>query len=162
LSVEQLSSIDAMNCFKATKEEVAKSRIENHHEHVQKAIEKFTAVKCEEVSAADLNAQQMNAGAQVATALNLLKTFLPKARDVDETVRIQHLIANVENGVIAFVARRLERMHKELSRGKLSQEQAQNEIFEMAKKYDAYFIANENLKRESESDPVIVLSESFS
>ena len=162
LSVEQLSSIDAMNCFKATKEEVAKPRIENHHEHVQKAIEKFTAVKQEEVSAADLNAQQMNAGAQVATALNLLKTFLPKARDVDETVRIQHLIANVENGVIAFVARRLERMHKELSRGKLSQEQTQNEIFEMAKKYDAYFIANENLKRESESDPEIVLSESFS
>ena len=161
-SSEQLSPIDAMNYFKATKEEPAKPRIENHHEHVQKAIEKFTAVKCEEVSAADLNAQQMNAGAQVATALNLLKTFLPKARDVDETIRIQHLIANVENGVIAFVARRLERMHKELSRGKLSQEQVQNEIFEMAKKYDAYFIANENLKRESESDPEIVLSESFS
>lgn len=160
-SSEQLSPIDAMNYFKATKEEPAKPRIENHHEHVQKAIEKFTAVKCEEVSAADLNAQQMNAGAQVATALNLLKTFLPKARDVDETIRIQHLIANVENGVIAFVARRLERMHKELSRGKLSQEQVQNEIFEMAKKYDAYFIANENLKRESESDPEIVLSESF-
>ncbi|MBR6122353.1 SWF/SNF helicase family protein, partial [Candidatus Saccharibacteria bacterium] len=161
-SSEQLSPIDAMNYFKAAKEEPSKARIENHHEHVQKAIEKFTAVKCEEVSAVDLNAPQMNAGAQVSIALNLLKTFLPKARDDDEKVRIHHLIANVENGVIAFVARRLERMHKDLGRGKLSQEQAQNEIFEMAKKYDAYFIANESLKRESESDPEIVLSESFS
>jgi superfamily II DNA/RNA helicase len=161
-SSEQLSPIDAMNYFKATKEEPAKPRIENHHEHVQKAIEKFTAVKCEEVSTAVLNAQQMNAGAQVTTAVNLLKTFLSKTQDDDEKIRIHHLIANVENGVIAFVARRLERMHKELSRGKLSQEQAQTEIFEMAKKYDAYFIANENLKRESESDPEIVLSESFS
>lgn len=161
-SSEQLSPIDAMNYFKAAKEEPSKARIESHHEHVQKAIEKFTAVKCEEVSAVDLNAPQMNAGAQVTTALNLLKTFLPKARDDDEKVRIHHLIANVENGVIAFVARRLERMHKDLGRGKLSQEQAQTEIFEMAKKYDAYFIASENLKRESESDPEIVLSESFS
>ena len=161
-SSEQLSPIDAMNYFKAAKEEPSKARIENHHEHVQKAIEKFTAVKYEEVSAVDLNVPQMKAGAQVTTALNLLKTFLPKARDDDEKVRIHHLIANVENGVIAFVARRLERMHKDLGRGKLSQEQAQNEIFEMAKKYDAYFIANESLKRESELDPEIVLSESFS
>ena len=86
---------------------------------------------------------------------------MPEARDADETIRMRHLMANVENGVIAFVARRLERMHKDLGRGKLNKEQVQTEIFEMAKKYDVYFIANENLKQENESEPEIVLSESF-
>ena len=161
-STEQLSSIEAMKFFKATKEEIAKPRIEDHHNHVQKAIEKFTEIKYEEFAASNLNAQQINAGAQISIALNLLNTFLPFAHNDEELLHIQHLKANVENGVIAFVARRLEKLHKELSRGKMSRDQVQNEIFEMAKKYDAYFIANESLKQESESEPEIVLSESFS
>lgn len=160
-STEQLSTIDALTYFKAEPEELTEPRIVNHHQHVQKAVDKFLAIKQEEASSADLNGLQLNAGAQVTTALNLLRTFLPEARDADETIRMQHLMANVENGVIAFVARRLERMHKDLGRGKLNKEQVQAEIFEMAKKYDVYFIANENLKQENESEPEIVLSESF-
>ena len=52
-------------------------------------------------------------------------------------------------------------MHRQMTRGTLTREDALNEIIEIAKKYNDYFLADEGLRNSLESEVDIILSESF-
>ena len=52
-------------------------------------------------------------------------------------------------------------MQKEMTRGKLKHDDALSQIIDMAKKYNAYYLSNEELKHETETEADIILSESF-
>lgn len=52
-------------------------------------------------------------------------------------------------------------MQKDLIRNKLKRDDALTEIIEIAKKYNAYYLSNEDLKRQKETEADIILSESF-
>ena len=62
---------------------------------------------------------------------------------------------------ITIIAKRLQRMTKEMKRGKLSHNDALSQIIDMAKKYNAYYLSAEDLKHETETEAQIILSESF-
>ena len=66
-----------------------------------------------------------------------------------------------ERGVITVIAKRLQRMQKEMQRGKLKRDEALSQIIEMAKKYNAYYLSAEEMKHETETEAQIILSESF-
>lgn len=160
----ELSVLDALSYFKAQQDEQKVERIAQHHDHVQKALAKFDATKLEEIQEQETNRQQRsNLGAQVATASNLLNSILAFVDDAETRTKIIQLKALAERGTITYIAKRLQRIQKDLqrtnSRVRMTLQDALPLIIEMANKYNLYF--RETQKAEEESEATIILSESF-
>ena len=164
-TAEELSVLDALKYFKASKEEKPVKRIEQHHKHINMALQKFHAIQDEELRNQE-NAQntQKSYGAQVTTAVSLLNLFIREIDDPDIRIKIGQLKTLTEQGVITYIPKRLQRIQKELTRNgknRLSPTDALAEIIDMAKKYSPYVIAQESKNNEQETDVEIILSESF-
>ena len=141
-------------------------RIKEHHQHVEKALVKFRAIRDTEIQQEETAREaQGNMGAQVSTAISLLTNFMREIDDNDLYLKVAQLKALAERGVITYIAKRLQRMQKDLRRvsGKtrMTHDEALAEIIEMAKKYAPYYMAEEALLNEKETDAEIILSESF-
>ena len=162
-SVEELSVIDALKYFKANTLEEKTERIEHHHNHVLKALDKFHQLRGEEQISQATQAQQAGSalGVQVGMATNLLNMFLPEIQDQSIYQQVVQLRILAERGVITIIAKRLQRMQKDMQRGKLHHDEALSQIIDMAKKYNAYYLNAEELKHETETEAQIILSESF-
>ncbi len=160
----ELSVLDALNYFKAKPEEQKVERIAQHHGHVDKALRKFEATKTDEIHEQESNRQQRtNLGAQVAIATNLLNSILGFVDDPETRIKIIQLKALAERGTITYIAKRLQRIQKELQRtnGKVRMtiHDALPQVIDMANKYNAYY--REAQKAEEETEASIILSESF-
>ncbi|MBO4612665.1 MAG: SNF2/RAD54 family helicase [Bacteroidaceae bacterium] len=161
----ELSVLDAFNYFKATPEEKPVARIEQHHEHVEKALNEFNKTKEQELHEEESNqSQRSNLGAQVTTAVSLLNSMLPHIDDGDTRLKIIQLKELAERGTITYIAKRLQRIQKDLqrqggSKAKLTFEDALKQVLDMANHYSTYY--RESQKAEEESAAVIILSESF-
>jgi superfamily II DNA/RNA helicase len=160
----ELSVLDALNYFKAKPEELKVERISQHHDHVDKALKKFETTKTEEIHEQESNHQQRtNLGAQVAIATNLLNNVLGFVDDSETRLKIIQLKSLAERGTITYIAKRLQRIQKELQRtnGKVRMtiHDALPQVIDMANKYNAYY--REAQKAEEETGAVIILSESF-
>ena len=160
----ELSVLDALNYFKAKPEEPKVERISQHHDHVDKALKKFETTKTEEIHEQESNHQQRtNLGAQVAIATNLLNNVLGFVDDSETRLKIIQLKSLAERGTITYIAKRLQRIQKELQRtnGKvrMTLHDALPQIIDMANKYNAYY--REAQKAEEETEATIILSESF-
>ena len=165
-NAEEISVLDALNYFKATREEQPVARIEDHHKHVEKALKKFRTIQDEEIQAQETSGEeQANMGAQVSTAINLLTNFMREIDDNDLYLKVAQLKTLAERGVITYIAKRLQRIQKDLRRtsgkARMTHDEALAEIIEMAKKYAPYYMAEESLLNEQETDAEIILSESF-
>jgi len=161
----ELSVLDALNYFKAQVEEKSVPRIVQHHEHVEKAVQQFKATKEQELHEEELNqGQRSNLGAQVTTAISLINSMLPHIEDDDTHLKLVQLKELAERGTITYIAKRLQRIQKDLqrqggSKAKLTFEDALKQVLEMANKYNTYY--RESQHAEEESAAVIILSESF-
>ena len=161
----EISVLDALNYFKAQPEEQRMKRIDQHHSHVMKALKVFRKSKEEELHQEESNQnQRSNLGAQVTTAVSLLNTMLPHIDDGDTRLKVMQLKQLVERGTITNIAKRLQRIQKDLqrqggSKAKMNFEDALKEVLDMANKYNAYY--RETQKEEEETDATIILSESF-
>jgi hypothetical protein len=161
----EISVLDALNYFKAQPEEQRMKRIDQHHSHVMKALKVFRKSKEEELHQEESNQnQRSNLGAQVTTAVSLLNTMLPHIDDGDTRLKVMQLKQLVERGTITNIAKRLQRIQKDLqrqggSKAKMNFEDALKEVLDMANKYNAYY--RETHKEEEETDATIILSESF-
>ena len=162
-SVKELSVVDSLKYFKAEFSEEKQERIANHHDHVMKALEMFKQLRGEEHIAEGALVQQVGSalGAQVNIATNLLNQFLTEIQDPLLYQQVVQLRTLAERGVITIIAKKLQRMQKDMLRGKLKHDEALSQIIEMAKKYNAYYLSAEELKRETETEGEIILSESF-
>ena len=162
-SVEELSVIDALKYFKANTLEEKTERIKHHHDHVLKALDEFHKLRGEEQISQATQAQQAGSalGAQVGMATNLLNMFLPEIQDQSIYQQVVQLRILAERGVITIIAKRLQRMQKDMQRGNLHHDEALSQIIDMAKKYNAYYLSTEELKHETETEAQIILSESF-
>ena len=165
--IDELSVLDAFKYFKAEPDEKPVPRLENHHEHVEKALNEFNRIKEQELHEEESNQnQRSNLGAQVTTAISLLNSILSKIIDDDETrQKIIQLKKLVERGTITLIAKRLQRIQKDLqrqgaSRAKLTFDDAKKQVLEMANKYNTYY--RESQRAEEETAAIIILSESFS
>lgn len=159
----ELSAVEALHFFKAAKNEKAVERIEGHHEHVGKALKAFKWAINQQVVNCDLDGatKQGGFGAQVMIAVSLLNTFLAEIQDVNVRQQIAQLQSLAKDGVITSIPKRLQRMSRLLRQGRLTHDDALNEIITMAKKYNDYFVTEEERKKYPESAPKIILSESF-
>ena len=161
----ELSVLDALKYFKATPEEKAVPRLEQHHEHVDKAINAFNKAKEQEIQEEEANQnQRSNLGAQVTIAVSLLNGMLPHIEDGDTRLKIIQLKELAERGTITYIAKRLQRIKKDLqrqggSKAKMTFEDALKQVLDMANKYNTYY--REMQHAEEESDATIILSESF-
>ena len=161
----ELSVLDALSYFKATPEEKAVPRIAQHHDHVDKAVKKFKAAKEEELQEEESNqGQRSNLGAQVTTAVSLINSMIPHIEDGDTRLKLVQLKELAERGTITYIAKRLQRIQKDLmrqggSKAKMTFDDALKQVLEMANHYSAYY--RDTQKAEEESDATIILSESF-
>ena len=165
-NAQEISVLDALNYFKATKDEKTVTRISNHHKHVEKALTKFRTIQDEEIRIQETSQKDLsNLGAQVSTAINLLNNFMNEIGDNDLYIKVAHLKTLVERGVITYIAKRLQRIQKNLRRtgGKvrMTHDEAFSEIITIAQKYAPYYIAEETMLNQQETDAEIILSESF-
>lgn len=165
-NAEAISVLDALNYFKAAKEEPSVARIDVHHQHVELALKKFRAMQDEEIQAQETSADDSgNMGAQVSTATNLLTKFMREIDDNDLYLKVAQLKVLAERGVITYIAKRLQRIQKDLRRtsgkARMTHDEALAEIIAMAQKYSPYYVAEESLLNEQETDAEIILSESF-
>lgn len=165
-SAEALSVLDALCYFKAAKEEPSVPRIGNHHKHVEMALKRFRSMQDEEIQAQETSAEDSgNMGAQVSTAINLLTNFMREIDDNDLYLKVAQLKVLAERGVITYIAKRLQRIQKDLRRtggkARMTHDEALAEIIAMAQKYSPYYMAEESLLNEQETDAEIILSESF-
>ena len=165
-NAEEISVLDALRYFKALPDEQPVERIKEHHQHVEKALVKFRAIRDTEIQQEETAREaQGNMGAQVSTAISLLTNFMREIDDNDLYLKVAQLKTLAERGVITYIAKRLQRMQKDLRRvsGKtrMTHDEALAEIIEMAKKYAPYYMAEEALLNEKETDAEIILSESF-
>lgn len=165
-NAQEISVLDALNYFKATKDEKPATRISNHHKHVEKALTKFRTIQDEEIRIQETSQKDLsNLGAQVSTAINLLNNFMNEIGDNDLYVKVTHLKTLVERGVITYIAKRLQRIQKNLRRtggkARMTHDEAFCEIITMAQKYAPYYIAEETMLNQQETDAEIILSESF-
>lgn len=162
---KELSVLDALKYFKALQSEHSVVRIQQHHTHVEKALEKFRNIQDEEIKQQESWKEDPGSrGAQVGTALNLLSNFMREIDDNDLYLKVAQLKVLAERGVITYISKRLQRIQKELKKSgkaRMSHDEALNEIIEMAKKYAPYYMAEEALLKAQESEAEIILSESF-
>ncbi len=161
----ELSVLDALNYFKANPEEKPVPRIEHHHEHVEKALQAFMATKEEELHEEESNqSQRSNLGAQVTTAVSLINSMLPHIEDGDIRLKLVQLKELAERGTITYIAKRLQRIQKDLqrqggSKAKMDFDEALKQVLDMANHYNAYY--RDTQQAEEESAATIILSESF-
>ena len=165
-NAQEISVLDALNYFKATKDEKPITRISNHHKHVEKALTKLRTIQDEEIRIQETSQKDLsNLGAQVSTAINLLNNFMNEIGDNDLYIKVAHLKTLVERGVITYIAKRLQRIQKNLRRtggkARMTHDEAFSEIITMAQKYAPYYIAEETMLNQQETDAEIILSESF-
>ena len=161
----ELSVLDALNYFKAKPDEAKVERLTQHHEHVDKALQSFKTAKEIELHEEEQNqSQRSNLGAQVTTAVSLINSMMPHIEDGDTRLKLVQLKELAERGTITYIAKRLQRIQKDLqrhggSKAKMTFEDALKQILEMANHYNAYY--RDTQHAEEESDAVIILSESF-
>ncbi len=165
-TAKELSVLDALKYFKASKEEQPVERIEQHHKHINMALQKFRAMRDEEMQAQETSQDtQATLGAQVSTAVSLLNNFIREIDDNELYLKVVQLKTLAERGVIIYIPKRLQRIQKDLRRtsgkSRMTHDEALAEIIEMAKKYSAYYMAQESQLNEQESNAEIILSESF-
>lgn len=165
-NAEEISVLDALKYFKATPDEKPAERIKEHYQHVEKALVKFRTIRDTEIQQEETSKEaQGNMGAQVTTAISLLTNFMREIDDNDLYLKVAQLKTLAERGVITYIAKRLQRIQKDLRRvsgkARMTHDEALAEIIEMAKKYAPYYMAEEALLNEKETDAEIILSESF-
>ena len=162
---KELSVIDALRYFKACPEEEPKPRISEHHIHVERALDAFCAKREEELKSQDNGMDDASGrGAQVSTAISLLSNFMRMIDDNDLYLKVSQLKSLAERGTITYISKRLQRIQKELKRSgttRMTHDEALAEIIQMAKRYAPYYVAEESLLTQKESDAQIILSESF-
>lgn len=164
-TASELSVLDALKYFKATPQEKAVARIAQHHDHVEKAVKSFHVAKVKEMQEEETNQnQRSNLGAQVTTAVSLINSMLPHVQDDEVYVKLVQLKKLTERGTITLIAKRLQRIQKDLmrqggSKAKMTFDEALKQVLMMADKYNAYY--RDTQKAEEESEPTIILSESF-
>jgi len=165
-NAEEISVLDALKYFKALADEQSEERIKEHHLHVEKALKEFRAIRDTEIQQEETAREdQGNMGVQVSTAISLLTNFMREIDDDDLYLKVAQLKTLVERGVITYIAKRLQRIQKDLRRisgkARITHDEALAEITEMAKKYAPYYVAEETLLNEKETETEIILSESF-
>ena len=165
-NAEEISVLDALKYFKASPDEQSVERIKEHHQHVEKSLDKFRAIRDTEIQQEETSKEaQGNMGVQVTTAISLLTNFMREIDDNDLYLKVAQLKTLAERGVITYIAKRLQRIQKDLRRtggkARMTHDEALAEIIEMAKKYAPYYMAEEALLNEKETDAEIILSESF-
>ncbi len=165
-NVKELSVLDTLKYFKATPEELAVERIEQHHNHVEKALRKFHTIQEEEIKNQEFGQDDPSSrGAQVSTALNLLSNFMREIDDSELYLKVAQLKTLAERGVITYISKRLQRIQKDLRRvsgkARMTHDEALNEIIQMANKYAPYYMAEAEMLKQIESEAEIILSESF-
>ena len=134
-NVKELSVLDALKYFKATPEELAVERIEQHHNHVEKALRKFHTIQEEEIKNQEFGQDDPSSrGAQVSTALNLLSNFMREIDDSELYLKVAQLKTLAERGVITYISKRLQRIQKDLRRvsgkARMTHDEALNEIIQ--------------------------------
>ena len=161
----QISSIEALKYFKAQADEQAVERIPRHFQHVHMALSKFDGdSQAEAMEQENAQSSSSSLSAQDHAALSLLDTLKSKESDPDMHSKMAKLRTLVERGTLIELNRELQRMQKSLrsrAGARMTQEQAMDRVRQLAVEYEVHYVDPSEARREQETKPEIILSESF-
>lgn len=153
----ELTPLEAIEFFEAKPEEEAVSRIEEHHEQVNRAREVFKSARqyeFQETSAVRAAGQHVN------SAKNLIRVLSGLIDDEPEIItKLERLSKMIEWGTITSLAVDLNRAEKKLTKQQITREECLALVINLAEKYNSYYL--DEVKQEDIVEPVIILSESF-
>jgi len=155
-NTEELSPLQAIDLFKAEKDEVRVPRIENHHKHVKRAEQ---TLKSTIQTAYNQQSSVTASGQQVKTAIAFINKHKVMIDDPEQLLRIGQLIKLVEWGTITHLAKQLNQLEKKAQKGLHNAQDYLKQIMVMANQYNTYFL-DEQEEKQLET-PCIILSESF-
>lgn len=160
-----ISSVDALKYFKAQADEQAVERIPQHFQHVETAMNLFKRES--QAEAMEQEAPQSPSSSLSArdhAALRLLDALMGRERDPDMHLKMAKLRSLVERGTLIELNRELQRIQKSLhSRAgmRMTLEQAMERVRQLAVEYEAHYVDPNEARQEQETEPEIILSESF-
>ncbi|MCD8297868.1 MAG: SNF2/RAD54 family helicase, partial [Prevotella sp.] len=165
-NAEELSVIDALKYFKADKDETSVKLIEQHYNHVEKALEKFNSIQDAEIQSQETrNTAKTSMGVQVNSAVSLLKDCIRAIDDKDLQLKVRQLKSLVERGVLEDNAIRLQRINKKYKsksdKTYVTLDDVIDEVIEIVNKNISYYTAEGELQNEQETNAEIIISESF-
>jgi superfamily II DNA or RNA helicase len=152
----ELSSLQALECFKAEKTETTVLRIEQHNEQVLRAKRRFES---DIQQAFNQPSEAKASGLQVRGAASFIKSFKPAIDNPEKAILLEHLIKLIEWGTLTNLAIEINKMIKHVDKRLLTRDECIERIIAMAKKYDSYYM--DEAKESQLEIPVIILSESF-
>jgi superfamily II DNA/RNA helicase len=152
----ELTSLEAIEFFKAEPNEKAVDRIKEHHEQVNRAKNSFESARQQEFQE---TSSVRAAGQHVIKAKNLIKEFKTLIDDPEMIIQVEQLSKMIEWGTITSLAGDLNRAEKKLEKKQISREDCLHLIVELAQKYNSYYL--DEVKQEDIAEPIIILSESF-
>ena len=152
----ELSSLQALECFKAEKDEATVLRIEQHNEQVLRAKRRFES---DIQQAFNQPSEAKASGLQVRGAASFIKSFKPAIENPEKAILLEHLIKLIEWGTLTNLAIEINKMIKQVDKRLLTRDECIERIIAMAKKYDSYYM--DEAKESQLEIPVIILSESF-
>lgn len=155
-NIEELSALQAIDLFKAKKDEIRAKRIEEHHKHIKRAEQKFRA---DIQSAFNQQNSTTASGKQVNTAISFVRRYKSMIEDPEILIQLEQLIKLIEWGTITALAIELNRMEKQAQKKLINAQECLERILTMASRYNSYFL-DENNEKKIET-PYIILSESF-
>lgn len=161
-NAEELSVLNALKYFKAAVDEKAVARVNGHHQQVQMALEQFAAKRSEKVRDWTYEEQKTRSlGGETNMARSLLKILIKETTDSNIICLLENLLELVERGTISSLPSELNKIYKGIRRKEMNDEQCRLEVLDIAKQYQSYWAVDENKPSERETEPVIILSESF-
>lgn len=152
----ELSSLQALEYFKAEKDEPAVLRIEAHNEQVIRAKRRFES---DIQQAFNQPSEARASGQQVKVATSFIRNFKPAIENPEKVILLEHLIKLIEWGTITNIAIDINKMVKQAERKLITRNECIEKIIEIAQKYDSYYM--DEIKDNQLEIPVIILSESF-
>ena len=153
---EELSALQAIDLFRAEKDEPKALRIENHHSHVKKAEQTF---KSDIQTAYSKQTSATAAGQQVSTALAFVRNLKSAINDPEQVLKVDQLMKMIEWGTLTPLAKQILEMDKKVQKRIFNREDCLNQIVKMANAYNSYYLDEQREK--SLETPCIILSESF-
>ena len=134
-----------------------------HYADVEKAMNAFQN-EYEQAKTRNDDINNITKNKTAATALAFLRNFKRKCTSMPAELeeKIKVIMQSVSNGVYTHLERRLNTLSKEMKGKPIDQEYIDTVSTELENLYDVYLAVSETQQqRESETDPVIVISESF-
>jgi superfamily II DNA or RNA helicase len=154
-NTSEITPLEAFKIFEATQNEKSTKLIEDHHEHIKKAMEQFEIVEIQQVQA-QIDPEALGGVAQRAKKYlaEMLKYPYPSEKQKE---LIRKIVALIDIGKFTNLPSEVDKLQKK----KLNIHEALKEIDKISATYHVETLDTEKKNKRNIEKPTLIISESF-